>query len=132
MGIEIESRRAKRIRKIMMGAAARYICVPLLFSSGLWIIAIGLLVRAFRPRLDLNSWPLFIRIFPIWVVLLGLTLYVLSAIQVRLLIHRKGASRAIGYIFPEALSGKESRIDRFSYQVLGIRSLIRKVREDSR
>jgi hypothetical protein len=126
---EIESRHVKRIRKIVMTPLVRYIMVPWLFSSGLWMIVIASIARSFHPNIDVNSWHFFVRVFPIWAALLALTLYALSAIQVRILIHRKGSSRAIKYLFPEALTEKQSRISRFCYWALAIRHHIQEARQ---
>jgi hypothetical protein len=118
-------RRARRIRKVVLGAMGRFVFFPWLVSSGLWMLAVVAVGRALRPDLDPNGWPFFVRAFPIWIVLLWFTVYALWAVEVRFVLHRKGAERTVKYLFPEALSGTESWLDRISFWALGIRHIIR-------
>jgi len=99
-----------------------------MLSAGIWMIGICLIARALRPGIDLNGWPFLLRMFPIWSALLLLTLYAFAALQVRLLIRRKGALRAMRYLFPEALSRKENWLDRSAYRLLGVREMIQNAR----
>jgi hypothetical protein len=125
---QIERRRATRIRKVVLNAMGRFVLFPGMIFGGLWMLAVVAVMHALRPDLDTNGWPFLLRGLPIWMVLLWLTIYALLAVEVRLMLRRKGAQRTVRYLFPEVLSGTESRVDRISFWALGIRCVIRDVR----
>ena len=127
---QMEHRRARRIRKVVLNALGRFVFLPWMLCGGLWMLAVIIVMRALYPDLDPNSWPFLLRGLPIWFVLLWLTVYLLWAVQIRLVVRRKGAKRAVRYLFPEALSGTESRLDRIFFGALGIRRVIRQARGD--
>jgi len=128
---QFERRRAARIRKVVISAMGRFVFFPWMLCGGLSMLGILVIMRRLYPHLDPNGWPFILRAFPIWIVLLWLTLYVIWAVQVRLVLRRKGVSRTVRYLFPEALSRTESRVDRFSYWALGIRPLIQQARQNT-
>ena len=127
---QIKRQRAKRLKKVLMKAMGRFVFLPCMLCCGLWMVGIVVVTRALCPDLDPNGWPFFLRVFPIWITLLWLTLYALAALEVRLMIHRKGTLRTILYLFPRAFSKTESWLDRFSYWALGIHRIIRQARLD--
>ncbi len=128
---QIEHRRATRIRKVVLKAMGRCVFLPWMIFGLLWMLAVVVVMRALRPDLDTNGWPFLLRALPIWIVLLWLTVYALWAVEVRLMLSLKGAQRAVRYLFPEVLSGKESRVDRISFWALGIHRVIREARAGS-
>lgn len=103
----------------------RFVFFPWMVCFCFEMVAVVVVVHTFRPDLDTNGWPFFLRAFPIWIVLMWLTVFVLLAVYVRLVVRRKGAQRAVRYLFPELLSRTESRLERISFGALGIRRLIR-------
>ena len=121
----IERRRAKRTRKVVLNAMGRFVFFPWMVCFCLEMPAVVAVVRALHPDLDTNGWPFFLRAFPIWIVLMWLTVFVLLAVYVRLVVRRKGAQRAVRYLFPELLSRTENRLERIFFWALGIRRLIR-------
>lgn len=127
---QFERRRAARIRKVVVAAMGRFVFLPWMLCDCLWMLAIVVIMRHLYPNLDPNGWPFLLRAFPVWIVLLWLTLYAIWAVYVRLVLRRKGAPRTVRYLFPEALSRTESRVDRFSYWALGIRRVIQQARGD--
>ena|SRR5437588_8945497 len=125
---QLQLRRAERVRKVIVRAMGAYVFVPWLLSIGLWMIAVILVMRTADPNLDVNGWPFILRAAPLVTLLSAATLYVLYALHVRLMLQRKGPDRAIRYLFPEALMGTESWLDRLGYRAVGMSNLITQAR----
>lgn len=127
----IQRRRATRIRKVVLKVMGKFVFFPGMICGCLWMFAAVLAMHALHPDLDVNGWPFFVRVFPIWAGLLSLSLYALWAVEVHLMLRRKGVKRGVRYLFPEALSGTESSVDKIAFWALGIGSAIRQARGDS-
>jgi len=128
---KVESRRAKRIRKVVLHVVGKFVLVPWIVCFSFELIAAILVVHALRPDLDTDDRLFFLLAFPIWISLMWISLYVLWAFYVRQMIRRKGAQRAVRYLSPEVLSRTESRLDRVSFWALGLSHTIRMVQRET-
>jgi hypothetical protein len=124
-----KNRCEERVRPLRLRVLARYVLVPCLFVANPGIL-IGVISYALWlwPRLDPHGWAFFVRTFPMVAVGWILAMYALATLITWRLIRRKGAPKAIRFLFPEALIDTATWRDRFGYRVMGLGQVIEKMK----
>jgi hypothetical protein len=127
---EIRDRQEGRLGELRFRILGRYVLGPYVsFVIGWVMLGVLLFARAMWPGVDPNGWQFFVRAFPIiaggWMV----ALYVMTNLMTWWLIRRKGARRALRFLFPEAFDEMPSWVNRVAYRAMGIGGVIERLKK---